>query len=251
MWIFLRALVLAPYFILDTNIRWLTLLYKNNSDIFICPDLDSVHLTSRSETALIVMVAIFSVSSLVRYIYDAILAWSSKKPKATHDLNGKKNIFSSASFYTTVQFLLLVLILVLNILYIVVLIDITLFEGAVSVTIDFFRSIIPVLFVWSVCFFLQLVPGVSYSVISLQAMLRDVGKVLLLYVVILLPFVHVFQAYSLGNSVDGCLAQFSSPGRTAYSLFMVMLNQIDMTQFKMYNPGILYLLHCLYVFMVA
>jgi hypothetical protein len=45
------------------------------------------------------------------------------------------------------------------------------------------------------------------------------------------------------NSRQGCVEDFSTLGRTAYTLYLTMVNMQDYTQFNVYFPMALYLHH--------
>ena len=102
--------------------------------------------------------------------------------------------------------------------------------------------------VWSIMFFLQLVPWLGHFVVAIQRMLGDLSKFFVLYCLFMVPYVMaLYLALNDSKETD----QFSTVGKAIYSTFLTMLNMVNYISFNE-SPAksALYVIHFLYVFMV-
>ena len=113
------------------------------------------------------------------------------------------------------------------------------------------RVICPVLAVWQILFFLQLLPSIGHFVITVQAILADMFNFIIIYIIFLIPFMHTFQRLVNINTNVGCFDEFTELFRVFYSTFTVMLNQIDFTSFDIRNRNILFMAHVVFTFMIS
>ena len=108
--------------------------------------------------------------------------------------------------------------------------------------------------VWSVIYFIQVLPSIGYFAIVLQRMVYVLIQFSVVFVLILLPFPHAF--YRLLQGQDGCGNQEFSPNFHAafYNTFTVLLNMVDFTHFEpTLSSGdyvVLLFLHVFYVFLL-
>ena len=106
--------------------------------------------------------------------------------------------------------------------------------------------------VWTVLFFLQILPSVGKFVNSIQRMLIVMFQFLIVYVILLIPYPHAF--YFLLRETDQCqVAGFSSLMDATYTVFKMMLNMVDFGDYTDIPSGIhaVHILHIIYVFTVA
>ena len=103
----------------------------------------------------------------------------------------------------------------------------------------------------SMHFFLQLVPVLGRYVITLEWMLRDLLHFGIIYLLWVLPFSYYFMVFYNLNSIDRCVEAFSGFWRSLYSTFTIMLNMVDLAEYRVRDQIMLDLMHIAYVFMIA
>ena len=106
-------------------------------------------------------------------------------------------------------------------------------------------------FWWLIVYFLQLIPGPDFFVVSIQSMFGILGQFCLVYSLFLLAYTQLFMITININSKNGCIAQFGDIFTAMYSTFLAMINMLDFTQFDIINPFPLYLIQVIYVLFVG
>ena len=158
-------------------------------------------------------------------------------------LLGKKNLVAHTSFYRKCQGMFVLLVFILYVYYIHML---HMRTNVIMFTIPSFiysliilaRITIPIVMLWSLCYFGQLIPKIGSKLISLERMLMDLGSFLIVLAITTLSFVHAFQAFVSANSKTGCVKEFSNWWQTFYTLFRMMLNMYDTTSVDLQNIGL-------------
>ena len=102
--------------------------------------------------------------------------------------------------------------------------------------------------VWSPLFFIQALPKVGHFVSTIQRMMVDLFRFLVVFVVILIPFTQMLLVFVNTNSTQGCITEFSSFPMSFYSVILVMQNMLDFTQFEVDQAYVLYFVHIALVF---
>lgn len=98
---------------------------------------------------------------------------------------------------------------------------------------------------WSVMFFLQLVPWIGHFVVAVQKMLGDLAKFFIIYCFFMTPY--VFSFYVALRPID---RNFSTMQDSMYSTFLAMLNIVDFRSHRFIAVA-LYVIHVCYVFMIS
>ena len=103
-------------------------------------------------------------------------------------------------------------------------------------------------FVWSVLYFIQLIPMLGYYVMSIQRMLKDFMN--FAFMLIFFFFTYTVAFYKLLRTNE-TVKDFHKIPESLYSVFRVMLNMVEF-----FNPDAevgfaVYVVHMLFVFMVA
>ena len=124
-------------------------------------------------------------------------------------------------------------------------------DQTMSPYVDYSRVITPFLACWSCFYFFQLLPLIGFFITSIYSMMKNLVILVVIYVLMILPFISSFYNLVNGNSVGGCIPGFQNIGKTIYSLFEIMLNMINLTTFQVYNSSLLYLTHIMYTFLVS
>ena len=115
---------------------------------------------------------------------------------------------------------------------------------------DAIRVMATVCAIWSPLYFVQLIPGIGYFVITIQRMMEDMYNFLIVFAVIILPFSQMLLVFVNTNSLQGCVDEFSSFSRAMYSVILVMQNMLDLSQFNMKKQSILLVVHVTLIFLL-
>ncbi len=105
-----------------------------------------------------------------------------------------------------------------------------------------------ILNIWSLLFFIQLLPALGYFVTIIQRMLKDMFHFLVLYVILFFSFSQTF--YNLFYMGEVCTEEFHTVPMSMYSTFRVMLNMIDLTNYRGADMTDVAILHISYVIVV-
>lgn len=251
-WCLLRILFIGAYILLDLDIGWLERMHGNKSSTIICRDLSHVNMGITGNVLLTVFLIMYIVCTFIIYSIEIYELWKTRVYfKRAYNFKGRKKIVANTLFFRIEQALLVLITFIACIQSLSILVTHAQLNYLKFLLRDVTRSFIPVLYLWSICYFFQLSASLGPSIISIQGMLDDMGQFMLLFFMMMLPFVHVFESFALGNSETGCIADFQNPYITSYTLFRMMLNIYDPSGLQMRNRWILYVLHVFYIFMVG
>ncbi len=104
--------------------------------------------------------------------------------------------------------------------------------------------------VWTILYFVQMLPAVGHFVNSIQRMLGIMFQFIFVYMLVLSPYPHLFKFLLTGE--DGCSVDgFANIGEGIYTTFKVMLNMVEFTSYDEAAKGGSFILHIIYVFLVA
>ena len=104
--------------------------------------------------------------------------------------------------------------------------------------------------VWTILYFVQMLPAVGHFVNSIQRMLGIMFQFIFVYMLVLSPYPHLFKFLLTGE--DGCSVDgFANIGEGTYTTFKVMLNMVEFTSYEEAARGGSFILHIIYVFLVA
>ena len=107
---------------------------------------------------------------------------------------------------------------------------------------------------WSVLYFVQTFPSIGHFAIAIQRMVWVLWQFIIVFIITFTPFAHAF--YRLLQQPDGCPNPdfSSSPPLHFYNTFLLMLNMVDLKQYrndiKEGDYGVLLFLHVAFVFML-
>ncbi len=104
--------------------------------------------------------------------------------------------------------------------------------------------------VWTILYFVQMLPAIGHFVNSIQRMLGIMFQFVFVYMLVLSPYPHLFKFLLTGE--DGCSVDgFANIGEGIYTTFKVMLNMVEFTNYEDAAKGGSFILHIIYVFLVA
>lgn len=243
-WICIRGIFFTLFIVVDADIGWLITLNKTEN---LCPSLSLIDMGRSANRILIILILIFYTSTCLWDIYNAVQCLIQSDFRHTN-LIGKKNVLNNILFYKTSNSILNFLITGSLIVYLYN--DIHKSEYYRVVT-DIARGLIPILILWSVVYYLQLTRLLGPSIISMQGMVITMSKFMVIFVIMAMPFIHAFENFFLSNSLVGCNDNFQNPFNTSYTLYHIILNIIDVADYKVENKFVLYMIEVLFTFTVG
>ena len=245
----IRLLYVICYFVYDMDISFYENLSISNISVP-CEAKFAPSLTSPTKWFLYVYLMIHSACIILTDVFELVNHQFIGKWYWFRNIRGRKVVVTNDWFYRLVSFLLAVFVLVSIILDFIGFQSITELSKS-SVFFDIFRLISPVLAVWSLLYFVQLLPSIGHFVITIQAILGDFVHFSLVFILFIVPFMHTFQTIINTNSTVGCTDDFDSLFRVFYSLFTVMLNMVDLTSYNILNLNVLLTAHIVFTFIVS
>ncbi len=196
------------------------------------------------ESGIIVALVLFSFSmlSIAFDILEKIADFSQDRNRWKTCFGRPKKVVVSTHYYRWCQFLFAVLGTAWCWTY------------YLEPTSEYIRyGIIPTCYVsvWTILFFLQMLPAVGQFVNSIQRMLRIMFQFVVIYAFILMPYPFAF--FILLRSKYGCTGPgFEDVLEAFYTIFKIMLNMEDFNAYRdLTDLKPSYLLHVIYVFTVA
>ena len=121
----------------------------------------------------------------------------------------------------------------------------------ISYLLDCSHFITPLLAVLCILFFAQIIPALCKFVSSLYYIMGTLIHFIAVYSINILAFLVAFQNFINSNTEQGCIEGFQNYAQSFYSMFLIMLNMIDLTQYRIRHPELLYLVHFSYTFIVS
>ena len=192
-----------------------------------------------------VLAWIAAIGALLAIIVDAgDLLWHILYGTKTRfvDLSGSKNLVLKLFFYRTMQGLSNCFILGGSIHFLV---------DNTSKPSDIPLILCPLLFSWSMMYFIQLLPFVGHYIIIMQRMLKTMMIFVAVFILMLIPFSQSFVLFVVANVGHFCVEGFQSYFETYYSMFTIILNMFDFSSIPTNNPAGLHLLHVSFTFGIS
>ena len=111
--------------------------------------------------------------------------------------------------------------------------------------------LLPLLFSWSLMYFMQVLPSVGVAVNSIQQMVRDTMHFAIFYLLFLIPFYIIFQNIMTIFSKQGCIDDFKDDISTLFTLNLMMFHIVDPREYDVSFQDGLRFLFMMYTFMCA
>ena len=257
LYLFMRCVLISVYLILDFDvgeirreIEHAQTANTNNTNITdideeICTDFSVINLPRFTSTLLSCVLMIITLFSIAIDVYEYITSYRYCRARLRKTMiNKPKKRFLQYNFYRIAHNAVVIAICLqaLSSLYGI---------NPRSDFISYNRIITRTFLWWSVLYFIQLVPGADYFVISIQSMMGILGQFCLIYIVFLIVYAQLFTVAINATLRQGCAAQFNDIFTAGYNTFLAMINMLDFTQFDVTNPFPLYLTHIIYVMFSA
>ena len=105
--------------------------------------------------------------------------------------------------------------------------------------------------IWSLLYFVQLMPVIGTYVIATQRMLYSLGKFSIIIFIFVFPFMVVFPKFVSKNDDGTCPDEYNSAVSSWYTSFTSILNMNDFRSFDAPSRESLWLVHVFYVTVIA
>ncbi len=189
---------------------------------------DSSYIDIMQATQCLFYIILFAAFSILFDIFDAISGIFIGRKRRWKKFQGKKkDLIVASTFYRLVQFIftfsaaLIVTQSVMSRIY-------TYINNNLNLAISNFVLIITsFLSVWSMMYFIQLLPSLGHFVNSIQRMFGIMINFCIVFLLMIYPFPHVFMVLLRGNDYCQAVQGFQSLFYGIYSSFKVMLNMMD------------------------
>ena len=176
---------------------------------------------------------------------------ASGKHRMWRDLGGIKRLVVNVKFYRTCEFVTMLLSIFIIGVAIQTHENLHNTDVAFVSFVYFIRVLLPVFIVWSVFYFIQVLPWIGDSIISIQGMVKDMFRFVILMAIFNLPFMHLFYIGLSNESLQGCIEDFRSVPMAFYSLFRLSLNMVDPTNYEIEHEASFYFMHAVFVYVVG
>ena len=238
-----RVLYITSYLVVDMNISFYVNYTHGNTTNHCRPNYALV-LESITRDVLRGILLVCAVTVLVVDIIEICLHQTKTYWHLSHTVEGRKNWLVQVLFYKYSNMVFSIFIVVYVVLGYW---DCNCFKTFYDIS----RVICPILAVWNILYFLQLLPSIGSFIIATQAILQDLLHFSIVYIIFMIPFMHSFQTVINTNTNVGCMESFDDLFRVAYSLFITMLNMIDYTTYDIRNQEVLLVAHVAFTFVVS
>ena len=183
----------------------------------------------------------FSILSILYDILEQCLSLRRKWYRWRFAFGKRKTLIIASTYYRTCQFLFSFFVLIWFIYYL---------TEPDSWVAEYGIIMTCYLSVWSILYFLQMMPLIGHFVNSIQKMLTIMVQFLIVYFFVLIPYPHAFLV--LLSSDTRCeIKGFNNIGEATYTTFKAMLNMVQFDQLARTGFGAVHILHIIYVFTVA
>ena len=243
LWFLIRALFVAAYILLSLDMG---VLETTRSELDRCIPGNALILAPSirfSVTTYLVtqacMTVLFDIGNGLQ------LLLSPKYRPLFRMVSGKKNLLAQITYYRVCYFFFCFFIMICApAMY-------GMRHKVATDLVDYSRVVTPFTATWSLLYFMQLVPKLGFSISSVYRMIKDLGVFILMYMVMIIPFVQAFYTFINTNTMQGCIPGFNDLFQSFYSMFLVMLNMIPFTGLDIDKIELLYLTHMVYTFGIS
>ena len=245
-WFLLRVCYVAGYLVFSADTGELHQQYGNSTK---CESEYSITLSKNSKLVLAVYLIIWASASLIIYFLEFVrylcLMWS--ESILMYNLAGYK------SYGYGLQVGLYWLEDVS--LDIVVITSVSFFLTGSSEdenwVFDFMTVSSTLMLSFNLLYFVQMLPSLGIFVISLYTTMRTLCHFVIVYSFLVVPYVFILQNFINSNTEQGCIDGFGNFPESAYSVFLIMLNMLNLREYQVNHAGVLYYSHVTFTFVVS
>ena len=246
MLLLLRLTYILCWFVLDMDTSWYDIpeVYIPGNTTSHCRPEYAITISKEALFWLGIYLIIYSVSVILLDIYESTMMFANCQWPLWYTVSGKKSLVTQVLFYRYSNCIFSLFVLI----YVIVGLNV---NNSEVPFFDYARVFCPALAVWSIMYFIQLLPAIGHFVITVQLMLIDLLHFFIIYGLLVIPFMHSFQIVINSNTNEGCNDAFYDAFNVLYSIFKIMLNMLDVSHFNIRNPRVLYITHMAYTFLVS
>ena len=242
-WFLLRVCFIAGYLVFHADTGELHQQYGNSTK---CESEYSITLFKNAKLVLAIYLIIWASASGIIYYIEFVrylcLMWS--KSVLFYNLAGCKLYGTQVLLYRLTTFSLDILVIT-GVLYF--------FSGSSNYgdwVFEIVTMLTPFMFSWHLLDFAQMPPSVGKFVVSLYNILQTLFHFLVVYSLIVVPCVFILQNFINSNTEQGCIDGFGNFFESAYSVFLIMLNMLNLRGYQINHAGVLYYSHVTFTFVV-
>ena len=191
-------------------------------------------------------VCVYATSGLLYNIFQFLRVIIKRKPEYMYMQLKNGNVAVSFWFFRLTQIIYLLAVVMITVYMVqhsLVAVD--------SIISDIGHLLFVLVAFSSLLFFMEQLSAIGIYIITMKHLLMDIFYFCILYVLCVVPFLLFFIIFMNRHSKQGCISAFSDYPTSFYSMFMVMLNMINFTQYDLKDPSVIYFTHVIFIFMVA
>ena len=254
LWAIIRVIHIVGYFVLDLDtgnlidfggVSHLSSVDEQSNATFVyCENYSAVAFKSSTRYVMeIVMIVLSSGSLLVTLMLKISRMRRSNGHNLDRLLTGKRSVLKQSQIYDIGH----ILYCFLSLAYV----TITISRAQINIVfIDMLRVALIFSALFSVCYFVQLAPGIGHYIITLNRMMVDLLRFAIVFAFIQVPFVIILTNVMNTHGMK-CTEDFSNQMDGFFTVFRMMLNLVDVTQYDIRYKYVLYVIHLQYVFIIS
>ena len=223
-----------------------SMLYPN-STVYLCLDYTTISISQSVLPYLAGFVCLYGIAGLLYDVCELFYVLVNRKPEFMLIQLKNGNVSISFWFFRVTQSIYLL---------VVVIITLPMVQNATNPVGDSIISDMGHLFFVlvafaSLLFFIQQISGIGFYIITIKHLLRDIFYFAVLYVLCATPFLFYFMTFINKHSTHGCVSEFRDYKASFYSMFLVMLNMVNFTDYELHDEHVIYITHIIFIFMVG
>ena len=241
---FVRLLYIVCSFLFDMDTSFYDDYVPGNTTNHCRPDF-AIVLNHNTRLGLSIYLTVHSCIIVIIHIIETIISRSKRNWAIWNTMKGKKNIVAHVTVYRSANLIFAIFIIAyMTCAYLKL-------QESVTYFLDISRMVCPMLSIWSMLYFIQLLPSIGHFVIGVQQIINVMFHFVLIYSLMMIPFMHSFQLIINTKTNVGCIDGFSTVFDVGYSLFSTMLNMVDFRSIDMRNVRILLFAHVVFTFLIS
>lgn len=254
-WVIFRVLFLSLLLIIDYDSTSVRSLIRETANVtmeaVLCKEFRKMRYSEQQRHAMVWLLFALANIILLYDVIEVVYIIATKRYRILYNLNGLKRLVINSVFYRGCQFVTMLLITANISGNIATHNNLHRTGSEVLQVVVYLRILLPITISWSLFFFLQTAPWIGDSIISIQGMVKDIARFIVLLFIFMIPFMHIFYLGTALTSNEGCIEDFKSVARSFYTLFRISLNMVDITSYDLQFADAFYLMHVIFVYIVG
>jgi hypothetical protein len=256
MWFFIRLVYTAVCFILESDVSSLEEKRMANASASslgyhydYCQGISGINLSPNVKYILHTYLLIHSLCIILYDVIEGFVYLTLKRDfNAFKNLKGRKKLAVQYYFYRSCQCIMAITVCISVATRTIP------HSHTQGLNVAFFLDLLTLITtgvaIWPLLYFLQLMPTLGLFILIIQRMMEIMFQFILVFVMLVTPFVLSAMMHMNRNSLAGCLEDFDGPSRSAYSMLRMMLDMVNLTIYPLEDKTVMYLMHTVYIFVV-